>query len=345
MTTPPGPQSRRRQMSVQQLTTVGRRGLALVDEWAYYRSACTTQVRHLGGNMSRLLRRRVLTGAGVTAGLAGLAVSGSLAFAATGDGPVITACIDSKGNVRVVDSASLCRADERSISWNKEGPVGPDGAPGADGTDGAAGEAGTAGAAGSNGSAGAPGQAGQDGQDGAQGVTGPQGPAGAPGQVAGGSGDFGQPASITCTQQGSVIQGSEPDGSSVVEAASYGVASPRDVATGQSSGRRQHKPVTISKQIDRASPLYFKALVLGQVLSSCTITFVTTQPDGSEVDAFRMVLSNANVVDHQFVKGDTRLTGAGPLGEYESLSFTFQEISLTHVPSGVTAQDSFSTTS
>jgi hypothetical protein len=32
------------------------------------------------------------------------------------------------------------------------------------------------------------------------------------------------------------------------------VKSPRDIATGQASGKRQHKPVTIVKEVDKASP-------------------------------------------------------------------------------------------
>ncbi len=41
----------------------------------------------------------------------------------------------------------------------------------------------------------------------------------------------------------------------------YEVKAPRDVATGQSSGKRQHKPVTISKEWDASTP----TLILGQV--------------------------------------------------------------------------------
>ena len=36
------------------------------------------------------------------------------------------------------------------------------------------------------------------------------------------------------------------------------VKSPRDVATGQSSGKRQHKPMTITKEYDKSSPMLAK---------------------------------------------------------------------------------------
>lgn len=32
------------------------------------------------------------------------------------------------------------------------------------------------------------------------------------------------------------------------------VKSPRDIATGQASGKRQHKPLTVTKEVDKASP-------------------------------------------------------------------------------------------
>ncbi len=40
------------------------------------------------------------------------------------------------------------------------------------------------------------------------------------------------------------------------------ISAPRDVATGQSSGKRQHKPVTITKEWDASTP----TLILGQIV-------------------------------------------------------------------------------
>lgn len=46
------------------------------------------------------------------------------------------------------------------------------------------------------------------------------------------------------------------------------VKSPRDVATGQSSGKRQHQPITFSKRIDKSSPVLYR---LQQAATSMTI--------------------------------------------------------------------------
>jgi hypothetical protein len=109
-----------------------------------------------------------------------------------------------KGAARIVDSAEACRANEKALVFNQQGPkgdrglagatgapglAGKDGAPGApglngkdgaaglNGKDGAAGLNGKDGAAGLNGKDGATGPAGKDGKDGATGPAGPGGSA------------------------------------------------------------------------------------------------------------------------------------------------------------------------
>jgi Collagen triple helix repeat (20 copies) len=74
--------------------------------------------------------------------------------------------IPSKGDLRVVDSGTDCRANEQAISWNQRGPAGDTG------------PAGPVGPAGQKGDAGDSGPAGPAGPTGATGPAGPQGPAG-----------------------------------------------------------------------------------------------------------------------------------------------------------------------
>jgi len=54
----------------------------------------------------------------------------------------------------------------------------------------------------------------------------------------------------------------------------YGGLSSRDAATGQASGRRVHKPITILKEIDASSPKLLMALTTNETLSSVLIEFV-----------------------------------------------------------------------
>ncbi len=69
-----------------------------------------------------------------------------------------------------------------------------------------------------------------------------------------------------------------------VSSVSQGMA-PRDAASGLATGKRQHKPVTITKSIDKASPVLAKALASGTALSNVRI----------EVDGHVTVLKSAQV--------------------------------------------------
>lgn len=58
----------------------------------------------------------------------------------------------------------------------------------------------------------------------------------------------------------------------------YEVTSPRDTGTGQSSGRRQHKPVTFLKKWGAATPQIFQALFTNEQLTSVIFEFVQKSP-------------------------------------------------------------------
>jgi len=51
------------------------------------------------------------------------------------------------------------------------------------------------------------------------------------------------------------------------------VAAPRDVATGQMSGKRQHSDITIVKYVGDSSPMFAKAMTTGEILTSVDISF------------------------------------------------------------------------
>jgi type VI secretion system secreted protein Hcp len=105
----------------------------------------------------------------------------------------------------------------------------------------------------------------------------------------------------------------------------YQVTSPRDAASGQATGKRQHKPLMIRKSIDKASPLLFQALVTNEMLRS--VSMQVRLRDGK---TYTITLTNANLVDLHETNGI--------IGPEEELSFTFQKITIEH-ESGITAMD------
>lgn len=73
------------------------------------------------------------------------------------------------------------------------------------------------------------------------------------------------------------------------------VVSPRDVATGQATGKRQHKPIRIQKAWGSASLQLYSALLKNESLS-VAIDFVTPDPaTGQSVLSHSVKLSNAAV--------------------------------------------------
>ena len=144
--------------------------------------------------------------------LGGLGVT--FGWAATGGTATqINACADREGNLRVITvSGDTCKKRETALSWSVIGPTGPQGPAGA------------------------------------QGPAGPQGPPG-PTLTANTLTAIGQVSFKNA--QGQPINGG--DGTKMlidVTGFTESVTSPRDLASGQATGKRQHKPLTITKHPD-----------------------------------------------------------------------------------------------
>jgi type VI secretion system secreted protein Hcp len=112
----------------------------------------------------------------------------------------------------------------------------------------------------------------------------------------------------------------------------YEVTSPRDAATGQASGKRQHHPLTFVKEVGSASPQLFNACVNNEALTSVTIDFEKSTNESAvgapAVPYYTIKLINACVSNVRYFTEDNR-----PL---EEVTLTFQKIELNS-PTGKTA--------
>lgn len=122
------------------------------------------------------------------------------------------------------------------------------------------------------------------------------------------------------------------------------VKSPRDVASGQASVKRQHGPVIITKEWGASSPQLFQALVTNEQLKTVLFEFVRTNPNGQQYIYYTIKLTNAAVSSIR------RYTGSGGAGaasgkasadthELEDISFTYQKIEITSVDGKTMAMD------
>lgn len=99
---------------------------------------------------------------------------------------------------------------------------------------------------------------------------------------------------------------------------SYGVKAPRDAATGQMSGKRQHGPIVVTKMVGTASPQIFQALTSNEALKSVVVDL----PGGEGGIGYTIKLTNASVSE---IKQYTEVLN-GRAAVLEDVSFTFQRI-------------------
>jgi len=122
----------------------------------------------------------------------------------------------------------------------------------------------------------------------------------------------------------------------------YNVTSPRDVATGQVSGKRQHSPIKITKEWGAATPQLFQALTNNEALKSVLFEFVRPTAQGSEEVYQTIKLTNAAISSIRWYTGEAKSgTGASSQNqrELEEISFTFQQIEIENKPGGTMASD------
>ena len=118
--------------------------------------------------------------------------------------------------------------------------------------------------------------------------------------------------------------------------------SPRDTATGQAGGKRIHKPISITKQWDAASPQLFQALVNNETLKSVLFEFVKTNPNGQQEVYHTIKLTNASVSNIRSYL-DLTDTSGDPYDahELEDVSFVFQKIKIENTEGKTSVVDSW----
>lgn len=131
---------------------------------------------------------------------------------------------------------------------------------------------------------------------------------------------------------------------------SYEVKSPRDAATGQASGKRQHSPIKIVKEWGAATPQIFQALTTNEVLPEVTLEFLRTNANGEEYVYYRIKLTNASVSNIRQFSTDppeggssAKHQGAAGYKQMEEVSFTFQKIELENADAKIATQDDWHT--
>lgn len=116
--------------------------------------------------------------------------------------------------------------------------------------------------------------------------------------------------------------------------------SPRDLATGQASGKRQHKPVLFTKEWGAASPQLYNALVTNEVLKQVVFQFVKTNAKGEEAVFHTVTLTNASVASIRSYIDLTDTSGDPFDGRtLEDVTLTFQKIVIENLDGKTSGSD------
>jgi len=140
--------------------------------------------------------------------------------------------------------------------------------------------------------------------------------------------------------QGSVTQAGREDSMEVVEFA-HNISQAIDSATGLPSGKRQHRPIRVTKPVDKASPLLANALTYNEKLTSVRIDFWRPNSNGTEVQFYTVELVNARIASISQHHGSTPELVAMPT--QETVTLMYDKIIWTWQDGGISAEDSWLT--
>ncbi len=143
--------------------------------------------------------------------------------------------------------------------------------------------------------------------------------------------------------RGSVLQKGR-EGRIAVIAASHEIDAPHDIVSGQGVGKRQHRPLVITKELDRSSPLLHGALASNERFTGFTLDFFAPQVKastgtGADVNDFTIVLHDARIASIRMTMPNNKIADLAKLATYEEIAFTYTKITWTWVDGAITATD------
>ena len=129
------------------------------------------------------------------------------------------------------------------------------------------------------------------------------------------------------------------------------ITMPIDSRSGLPTGMRQHAPITINKRWGAASPHFLNALVTNERLTTVEFFMYAPATGGSAGTgippklAYTIKLTNANVIaiKHSASATVNANNVVGIPQEVEEISFTYQKIDFTDVPTNTVVADDWTT--
>lgn len=109
--------------------------------------------------------------------------------------------------------------------------------------------------------------------------------------------------------------------------------------SGLPSGKRIHRPLMITKEVDKSSPKLYQALCTGEVLTEATLRWYRMDGSGDEVQFFTVMLQNAMIVKFESWVPDVLDKQNASYGNMENLWLTYEVIRWTWEEDGIEYED------
>jgi type VI secretion system secreted protein Hcp len=138
--------------------------------------------------------------------------------------------------------------------------------------------------------------------------------------------------------KGSVTQKGR-EGKIMVIAVSHEIISPRDPASGLPTGKRMHKPMLITKELDKATPLLYNVLINNENVTEWELQFWRPSATGAEQQHYTVKLTNGNIASIAQRMPNNKNPELMKYETYEEIAFTYQKIEWTWTDGGITAMD------
>ncbi|HET7174396.1 MAG TPA: type VI secretion system tube protein TssD [Gammaproteobacteria bacterium] len=110
---------------------------------------------------------------------------------------------------------------------------------------------------------------------------------------------------------------------------------------GVPSGKRVHRPLMITKEVDKSTPKLYQALCAGEPMSEATLRWYRMDGSGEEVQHFTVMLQNAMIVKIESWVPDVLDKQSAGYGNMENLWFTYETIRWTWEEDGIEYEETW----
>ncbi len=128
------------------------------------------------------------------------------------------------------------------------------------------------------------------------------------------------------------------EGTIIVQHVDHVVEVPTD-SRGISTGRRVHRPITITKELDSSTPMLFQALCMGERLTDLTLEYYRIEETGAQELYFTCYMQNCSISKIRPWVPNALAEGNQGFRHMEDVSFMYEKIRWTWEPSGIEYED------